>query len=44
MKLIKKFEEFSTPESWDNISKKGDKKLTHLIGQEFSFNIITYHK
>lgn len=42
MKLIKKFEEFSTGESWDNLSKKGVKKLTHLIGQEFCFNIITY--
>lgn len=42
MKLIKKFEEFSTPESWDNLSKKISRKLDHLVGQEFRFNIITY--
>jgi hypothetical protein len=42
MKLIKKFEEFSTPESWDNLSKKRGRKLDHLVGQEFRFNIITY--
>lgn len=42
MKLIKKFEEFSPGESWDNLSKKRGRKLDHLVGQTLNFNIITY--
>ena len=42
MKLIKKFEEFSPGESWDNLSKKRARKLDHLVGQTLNFNIITY--
>jgi hypothetical protein len=42
MKLIKKFEEFSPGESWDNLSKKRSRKLDHLVGQTLNFNIITY--